>query len=172
MIKKTFLSLMLVAAFTLSGNTQKIAVVDVSKILDNLPAYQEAQTEIDRISASWRQEISQEYDKIKSLYNKYQAEQVLLSEEVKIEREEEIMNREKEVRDMQKKRFGPEGDLFRRRQQLVSPIQDEVFTAIQSYAELKGYDIIFDKSGSAGLLFANEEYDKTDVIAKELGIRN
>ncbi|NNE27092.1 MAG: OmpH family outer membrane protein [Saprospiraceae bacterium] len=161
-------------SFILIGfaTAQRVAIVDISTLLEKLPDYQTAQTEIDKVSARWRQEISQEYDKIKSLYNKYQAEQVLLSEEVKIEREEEIMNREKEVRDLQKRRFGPEGDLFRRRQELVSPIQDQVFAAIESYAQLKGYDIIFDKSGSAGLLYANDEYDKTEEIARELGIRN
>ena len=118
------------------ASAQRVAIVDISSLLEKLPDYQTAQTEIDKVSARWRQEISQEYDKIKSLYNKYQAEQVLLSEEVKIEREEEIMTREKEVRDLQKKRFGPEGDLFRRRQELVSPIQDQVFAAIENYAQL------------------------------------
>ncbi len=172
MIKKAILPMILSLFLSFSMFGQRVAVVDVSQILENLKDYQTAQEEVDKVSAQWRQEISQEYDKIKSMYNKYQAEQVLLSEEVKIEREEEIMNREKEVRDLQKKRFGPEGDLFRRRQELVSPIQDQVFSAIQNYAEVKGYDIIFDKAGSTGLLFANDEYDKTEEIARELGIRN
>lgn len=155
-----------------SMNAQRVAVVDVSGILQDLPAYQQAQQEIDQIAAKWRQDISQEYDKIKSMYNKYQAEQVLLSEEVKLEREEEIMEKEKEVREMQKRRFGPEGDLFQRRQELISPIQDEVFSAIQDYAQLKAYDLIFDKAGAAGLLYASEEYDKTDDIRRELGVRS
>ncbi|MBT8189178.1 MAG: OmpH family outer membrane protein [Bacteroidia bacterium] len=170
-MNKSIFSTLVVLFFTLTAFGQRIAIVDVGQILDNLTEYNQAQAEIDKISANWRQEISQEYDKIKSMYNKYQAEQVLLSEEVKIEREEEIMNKEKEVRDLQKRRFGPEGDLFRKRQELVSPIQDEVFNAIQKYAELKGYDLIFDKAGSAGLLFASDEYDKTDEIARELGIK-
>jgi len=172
MIKNILLSTILIVTFTTINFGQKVAIVDVAQILENLPEYIEAQSEIDKISANWQQEISQEYDKIKSMYNKYQAEQVLLSEEVKIEREEEIMGREKEVRDLQKKHFGPEGDLFRKRQELVSPIQDQVFTAIEKYAESKGFDIIFDKSGSAGLLYANSEYDKTEEVAKQLGIRN
>jgi len=157
---------------SLSMTAQRVAVVDVNSILENLTDYQSAQNEIDQVSAKWRQEIAQEYDKIKSMYNKYQAEQVLLSEEVKVEREDEIMAKEKEVRDLQKRRFGPEGDLFRRRQELVSPIQDQVFTAIEEYAKIKGYDIIFDKAGAAGLLYANDEFDKTEEIKRELGIRN
>jgi len=156
----------------LSVNAQRVAVVDVSGLLENLPAHVEAQSEIDKISAKWRQDISMEYDQIKSMYNKYQAEMVLLSEEVKIEREDEIMEKEKQVRELQKRRFGPDGDLFRKRQELVSPIQDEVFKAIEDYAKVKGYDLIFDKAGAVGLLYANEEYDKTDEIRRELGIRN
>ncbi len=161
---------MLVIGSTISA--QRVAIVNVSGILEDLPSFKEAQTEIDQLSAKWRQDISQEYDKIKSLYNKYQAEQVLLSDEVRAEREEEIMNKEKEVRDLQKRRFGPEGDLFQRRQELVSPLQDEVFSAIEDYAKLKGFDLIFDKSGAAGLLYASPEFDKTDDIRRELGVRS
>lgn len=151
---------------------QRVAIVDVSGILESLPSYQQAQAEVDKVSAKWRQDISIEYDKIKSMYNKYQAEMVLLSEEVKIEREDEIMEKEREVRELQKRRFGPEGDLFRKRQELVSPIQEEVFSAVEDYAKVKGYDLIFDKTSAAGLLYANEEYDKTEEIKRELGIRN
>lgn len=154
-----------------SSNAQRVALVDVSSILEDMAQYNEAQTKIDELSAKWRQDIAQEYDKIKSMYNKYQAEQVLLSEEVKIEREEEIMKKEQEVRELQKRRFGPEGDLFRRRQELISPIQDEVFAAIEDYAKVKGYDIIFDKAGAAGLLYANDEYDKTKELRRELGLK-
>jgi len=160
----------LISSLTLSA--QRVAVVDVTAILENLVDYQKAQNEIDQISAKWRQEIAQEYDKIKSMYNKYQAEQVLLSDEVKLEREEEIMLKEKEVREMQKRKFGPEGDLFRKRQELISPIQDQVFTAIEDYARIRGYDLIFDKASAAGLLYANAEFDKTESIKKELGINN
>lgn len=153
-------------------SAQRVALVDVNEILENLDDYKAAQNEIDKISAQWRQEIAQEYDKIKSMYNKYQAEQVLLSDEVRTEREEEIMEKEKEVREMQKRKFGPEGDLFRRRQELVSPIQDQVYTAIEEYAKDKGYDIILDRSSAAGLLYSNDEYNKTSEIRRVLGITN
>ena len=171
MIKKIFLPALIFLFVSASVNAQRVAIVDVEAILNVLPQYQKAQEDIDKISAQWRQDISQEYDKIKSMYNKYQAEQVLLSEEVRVEREDEIMEKEKEVRELQKRRFGPEGDLFRRRQELVTPIQDEVFNAIENYASSKGYDIIFDKAGAAGLLYANDEFDKTEEIKRELGIR-
>ena len=102
------------------------------------------------------------------MYNRYQAEQVLLSDEVRRQKEEEIMNKEKEVREMQKKKFGPEGDLFKKRQELVAPIQEKVYSAIENFANDKGFDFIFDKGAASGMLFSNERYDKTEDILKEL----
>lgn len=171
MSTKLFFSFVLFALLSLSVQGQRVAIVDVNNILENLDDYQAAQNEIDELTAKWRQNISQEYDKIKSLYNRFQAEQVLLSADAKIEREEEITSKEREVRELQKRRFGEGGDLFRRRQELVSPIQDQVFTAIEDYAKIKGYDIILDRSSSAGLLYLNDEFDKTAEIKRELGIR-
>ncbi|MDX2071907.1 MAG: OmpH family outer membrane protein, partial [Haliscomenobacter sp.] len=110
----------------------------------------------------------QEYDKIKSLYNRFQAEQVLLSDEARRQREDEIVKKESEVREMQRKRFSPEGDLFQRRKELVQPIQDRVYAAIEAYAKERGYDFIFDKGGSAGMIFSNPQYDKTDDIINRL----
>jgi outer membrane protein len=170
MIRKFILVSALALAGIFSIHAQRIAVVDVNDVLAEMPAYQEAQGQLDKLAAQWRQEIAQEYDKIKSMYNKYQAEQVLLSEDARMQREEEIMEKEKIVREIQKEKFGPEGSLFKRRQELVQPIQDKVYGAIESYAGDRGYDFIFDKGGSAGLLFATDEYDKTDDIKKRLGI--
>jgi len=150
---------------------QKIALVDVNEILEELSDYRNAQSEIDNISSKWRQEIALEMDEIKSMYNKFQAEQVLLSDEIKRQREDEIMAKESAVREMQKRRFGPDGDLFRKRQELISPVQDKVFTAIEDLASSRGYDIILDKAGSAGILFANDDYDKTDEVKRKLGIK-
>ncbi len=167
-MKNILLTLALAAVTALSVNAQRIAVVDINAVLESQESYQKAQNDLDKISAEWRQDIAQEYDQIKSLYNKYQAEQVLLSDEVRASREEEIVNKEKEVRELQKRRFGPEGDLFRKREELVSPIQDAVFAAIEDFSADRGYDLIFDKSGATGLLFASEEYDKTADIIKRL----
>lgn len=150
-----------------SASAQKFALVDVNRILENLDDYKKAQEELDKIAAIWKQEIAVEYDKIKAMYNKYQAEQVLLTDDQKKQREEEIMNREKEARKMQKDKFGDEGQLFKKRQDLVRPIQDKVLTAIQDYAALKGYDAIFDTSGSAGIIFYTKELDKTEDILKK-----
>ena len=166
---KKYVSVFMVLFITLSTSfAQRVAIVDVASILEELSDYQNAQKELDKVSAEWQQEIAQEYDKIKSMYNKYQAEQVLLSDEARTSKEDEIVKKEQEVRELQKRRFGPEGDLFRKRQELVSPIQDKVFAAIEDYATNKGYDLILDKSSTGGILFTSEEFDKTEEIKRKL----
>ncbi len=149
-------------------SAQRVAVVDIQAVLESLDDYQAAQKELDRVAAEWRQEIAQEYDKIKTMFNKFQAEQVLLSAEAKKAKEDEIMEAEKQVRDMQKNRFGPEGTLFQKRQDMVRPVQDRVYGAIEDYAEERGYDFIFDKGGTGGLIYSNTEYDKTNDVIRKL----
>lgn len=170
MSKKILLVFVLAATFAFTTDAQKIAYVDVNKILDNMNDYKKAQKKIDDEAAKWRREIAEEYDVIKGMYNKYQAEQVLLSDEVRRQREDEIMNKENAVREMQKNRFGPDGALFKKRQELVQPIQERVYTAIEDYANSKGYDFIFDKGSSSGMIFSNPRYDKTEDIMKELDL--
>jgi len=170
--KKIFLSAIIIIGFMFNMNAQKIAIVDINEILSTLPDYKVAETELDRISAEWRQQIAVEFDKVKSLYNKFQAEQVLLSAEDKAKKEEEIVKKEAEVRELQKQKFGPEGELFTKRQEMVSPIQEKVFAAIEAYAADKGFDIILDKGGASGILFTNPEFDKTADLKKRLNIKN
>lgn len=154
-----------------SSWSQKVGLVDINDVLANYPEYKTAQDELDRVAAGWRQQIAQEFDKVKSLYNKLQAEQVLLSPDDKMKKEEEIIRKEAEVRDMQKQKFGPEGELFLKRQELVAPIQEKVYSAIEAFASDRGYDIILDKGGSAAIIFANPEYDVTQDIKKRLNIK-
>lgn len=169
--KRIIIGFSLVLGLLVNIEAQKIAIVDINEVLSSLPEYQNAQTELDRIAAEWRQEIAQEFDKVKSMYNKFQAEQVLLSADDKTKKEEEIIKKEADVRELQKTKFGPEGALFKKRQEMVSPIQDKVFSAIESYAADRGFDIIFDKGGATGLLFTNPEYDKTADLKKRLNIK-
>ena len=150
------------------GQAQRIAYVDVTAILESLPDYVKAQESLDKTATQWRQEISVEQDKIKGLYSKYQAEQVLLSEEMKKTREDEITAKEKEVREMQRQKFGTEGALFKKREELVKPIQDRVYGAIQQFATDKGFDFVFDKGSASGMLFADAKYDKTEDIKNAL----
>ncbi|HLF64375.1 MAG TPA: OmpH family outer membrane protein [Saprospiraceae bacterium] len=151
-----------------TASAQRVAVVDIQAILESLDDYQTAQKELDRVTAEWRQEIAQEYDKIKTMYNKFQAEHVLLSAEARKAKEDEIVESEKLLRQMEKDRFGPEGKLFQKRQDMVRPIQDRVYGAIEDYAEERGYDFIFDKGGTGGLIYSNEEYDKTSDLIRKL----
>ena len=171
MIKRILSIAALVAIVGYTTSAQRIAVVDIQEILSNMTEYTAAESELDKVASAWRQEVSIEYDKIKSLYNKYQAEQVLLSEADKKNREDEIVEAEAQVRELQKKRFGPEGDLFLKRQELVAPVQQKVFSSIEDFAADRGYDLIFDKAGSTGLLFTSAEYDKTEDLKKRLGVK-
>lgn len=171
MIKKALFLVALVGCLSFTATAQRIAYVDISAVLESLPEYNQAQSDLDNTAAKWRQEIAQEYDKIKGMYNKYQAEQVLMSDDMRQQKEDEIMEAEKTVREMQKKKFGPEGALFKKRQDLVRPIQEKVYAAIEEYAGEKGYDFIFDNNGSTGMVFANPKYDKTDEVKSKLGIK-
>ena len=168
MNKSTWFSILFCLGIFSYAQAQKIAIVDIAYVLDNLSDYTNAQAELDKVAEAWQQEISVEQDKVKSMYNKYQAELVLLSDEMKQQKETEILAKEKEIRDLQKAKFGPEGELFQKRQALVSPIQEKVYGAIQEYATERGYDIILDKGGSSGILFTNERYDKTDDVLRAL----
>ena len=163
-MKRILLAAAAALVLTFSANAQKIAIVDINQVLNSLADYKKAQEDLDKIAQKWRGDIAQQQDVIKGLYNRYQAEQVLLNETQRKQREEEIMNKEKEVREAPRVKFGSDGELFKRRQELVKPIQDKVYAAIERFATDKGYDIILDKSSSAGLIFANPTYDKTSSV--------
>lgn len=156
-------------SFTLSA--QKFAFVDTKYILDNMPEYASAQAELDAISLEWQNEISERYSMIDKLYKSYQAEQVIMTEEMRAEREEEIMNKEREAKALQKQRFGVDGDLFKKRQELILPIQEKIWDAIREYALEGGYMAILDKSSDSGVLYANSKYDKSDNVLRKMGIR-
>ena len=140
MMKRILTLLLLVSAVGYTASAQRIAVIDIQEILSNMKEYSSAEKQLDDVAAGWRQEVSIEYDKIKSLYNKYQAEQVLLSDADKKKREDEIVEAEAAVRELQKRKFGPEGDLFLKRQELVAPVQEKVFSAIEDFAADRGYE--------------------------------
>ncbi len=150
---------------------QRIAFVNTKYILEQMPEYGAAQKELDRLSKQWQEEIDERHQQIKRLRDAYNAEAILLTEEMKRSRLEEIEEREREARDLQKKRFGPNGDLFKKRQELIQPIQDRVYNAIKEVAGTS-YIAVFDIGGqSSNLLFASEKYDKSDSVLRKLGIR-
>ncbi len=148
---------------------QKYAYVDTKYILDNIPEYQDAQDELDALSEKWQKEIEHGYAQIDEMYKKYKAEAVLLPEDIKRKREDEIVAKEKEIKDLQKKYFGPEGDLFKKREELVKPIQEKIYNAIETVATTRNFSFVFDKSGGMTLLWANPKFDISDDVLDEVG---
>ncbi|MCD4746366.1 MAG: OmpH family outer membrane protein [Bacteroidales bacterium] len=148
---------------------QKYAYVDTDYILENIPEYTDAQNQLDDISIEYQTEIEDKFAEIDKLYKNYQAEAVLLPEDMKKKKEEEIINKEKEAKDLQRKRFGKDGDLFIKRQELVKPIQEKVYNAIEEIATDKNYSFVFDKSGSLTILYVNPKYDISDDVLDKVG---
>jgi len=152
-------------------SAQRIAFVNTKYILDQMPEYSAAQKELDKVSKQWQDEIDERHVQIKRMRESYNAEAILLTEEMKRSRLQEVDSREREARDLQRRRFGPNGDLFKKRQELIQPIQDRVYTAVKEVAGTS-YVAIFDVGGqSSNLLFASEKYDKSDSVLRKLGIR-
>lgn len=149
---------------------QKYAYIDSEYILNNMPDYTEAQAELDRLAGVWQQEIEQKFASIDSMYKKYQVEAITLPENMKQKREEAIIQAEQEAKNLQRKRFGNDGDLFKKRVELVKPIQDRVFTAIDEYAKEKGYAFVFDVAGAMTIIYADPKWDINDQIMQRLGI--
>ncbi len=169
-MKKTILIAFFAILVSMPVFAQKYAYIDSQYILGNIPEYNEAQAELDRIAAVWQKEIEAKFKSIDSMYKNYQVEAITLPENLKKNREETIMNAEQEAKNLQKKRFGKDGDLFKKREELVKPIQDRVFTAIEEYAKEKGYAFVFDVSGSMTIVYADQKFDINDPILEKLGI--
>jgi outer membrane protein len=159
--------------FVIVTNTdaQRYAVIDSKYILSKLPEYKDAQDKLDQFSKMWQQELDQKSADLDKMYKDYDAEKVMLSDELKKKREDEIYNKEKELRDLQRQRFGYQGDLFKKREELIKPIQDKVYNAIQKLAVAKLYDFILDKSEGITVIFADPKLDKSDDVLKELGVK-
>jgi outer membrane protein len=153
----------------LPGFGQKYAFVDTDYILNNIPEYTDAQAMLDDLSVEWQKEIEAKFQEIDKLYRDYQAESILLPEDLKKQKENEIIQKEKEAKDLQKKRFGKDGDLFKKRLELVQPIQEKIFNAIQDMAITRNYAFIFDKSSGASLLYADSKFDISDDVLDEIG---
>jgi len=151
---------------------QKYAFVDTEYILNNIPNYKAAQEQLDKFSADWQKEVEAKYAEIDKLYKDYQAERVLLSEDMRRQREDAIVNKEKEAKDLQKNYFGQDGALFKKRQELIQPIQDEIYKAIKDLATENGYAVIFDTSSGPSMIYTNPRYDLSDEVLQKLGYKN
>ena len=153
-------------------NAQRYAVIDSKYILEKVPEYKAAQQKLDQFSEQWQQEIDKKSAALDKMYKDYDAEQVMLSDDLKKKREDELFNNDKELKDLQRKRFGYEGDIFKKRQELIKPIQDRVYNAVQKLAASKLYDFILDKSEGITVIFADPKLDKSEDVLRELGVKN
>jgi outer membrane protein len=170
-MKKSLFIIVCLLTASIYSFAQRYAVIDSKYILEKVPEYKESQTKLNQYSAQWQLEIEKKQADLDKMYKDYDAEQVMLSDELKKKREDELYNKEKEVRDLQKKRFGFEGDLFKKRQEMIKPIQDKVFNAIQKLAIEKAYDFILDKSEGITVIFADPKLDRSDDVLKYLGVK-
>jgi len=150
---------------------QKFGFVDTDYILKHVPEYNNAQKQLDGLSEQWQKEVDAKFKELDRLYKAYQKDQVLLSAEMKRRREQEIVDHEKAAKDFQRQRFGPEGDLFKRRGALVKPVQDRVYKAIQDVADDGLYAVIFDKAGAPTMLYSSPRYDKSNDVILKLGLK-
>jgi len=170
---KKFLITSLLALFLAGGTAfaQKFAWVDTEYIMAQIPQYKQAQDELNKISVQWQKEIEAKYAEIDKLYKNFKDDYLLLTEDLRKKREAEIVEKEKEAKDLQKQRFGVDGELFKKRQELVKPIQDKVYNAVKELADLKGYAVIFDKASDLTMLYTNERYDMSDEVLDKLGYK-
>lgn len=169
-MKKIILSVLFLLAIVTGVNAQRYCIIDSRYILDRMVEYKDAQTRLDQISKTWQTEIDNSMQEVERMYKSYQAERAMLSDEMRKKREDEIVKKEKSAQDLQKQRFGYEGDLFKERQKLVKPIQDKVYNAAQKVATSKGYDLMLDKASGASIFYADPKLDRSDDVLKLLGI--
>ncbi len=161
-----FCVLLMLSSF--NAQAQRSAYVDMDKILGSVKEYETAQRELEQQAERWRQEIAKEYDQIETMYREYQVREPLLSDEMRKSKQEEIVNKEKSVRTLQKERFGPEGELFKKRQSLVKPIQEKVYNEIQKLAKERKYDFIFSAPDGSSIIYASDDKDLTAEIIKRI----
>ncbi|MCT4648158.1 MAG: OmpH family outer membrane protein [Carboxylicivirga sp.] len=169
-MKQILLIVMLFTGQWLVG--QKYAFVDSEYILKNIPAYEAANEQLSQLSAKWQKEVEQRFEEISQLYKNYQAENVFLSNEMKIKRENEIVEKEKKAKQLQQNYFGQGGELFKRRESLIKPIQDEVYNAIADLASENNVAAVFDKASGMGIMYVDTKYDLSDDVLQALGYKS
>lgn len=170
-MKKLVFTFAILLGFAVFANAQKFAFIDSEYIMENIPAYTAAQNQLDQLSSQYQKELESMHAEIEQMYKDFQAESVLLSEDMKRKREDVIISKEKDYKTLQRKYFGPSGDLFAKRQGLVKPIQDDIFNAVQELSNEGSYAVIFDKAGGTTLFFTNPKFDLSDQVLQKLGYK-
>lgn len=168
-MKKVVISLVAIMAMTLSVNAQKFALVDMEYILKNIPAYEMANEQLNQVSLRWEKEVEDLSKEAETLYKNFQGDMVFLTDEQKKKKEQEIVAKEKEASDLRYKYFGPQGELFKKRESLIKPIQDDVYNAIKKVSEERGYQAIFDRASSQSIIFASPRIDVSNLVLEKLG---
>ncbi|MEN2993122.1 MAG: OmpH family outer membrane protein [Bacteroidia bacterium] len=168
---KKCIGLGLVLLFTGGLLAQKVGFVDSQAILEKLPEYKAAEQEIERLTQQWQKEIEEQYARVEQLFQQYREQEPLMSPEMKRRKQEEIEAEERKVRELQRRRFGPNGDLFKQREEKMKPILDRLQQAIQAVAQERRFSIILDRSVGGVLLYGEAAYDVTEAVANKLGAR-
>jgi outer membrane protein len=168
-MKKLIISLCLLTGIAFAANAQKFAMVDMEYIMKNIPSYETANDQLNQVSKKWQSEVEAQMQEVQKMYKNYQTELVFLSDDMKAKREEEIVAKEKAAQELKRSYFGPEGELFKKRQSLMKPIQDEVYSAIQEISKERDLGLVFDKSSSMNVIFTSPKLDISDAILQKLG---
>ena len=169
-MKKLLVSLLIILGVATAANAQKYCIIDSKYMLEKMSDYKDAQAKLDGLSKAWQDEIDNRMAEVDRMYKGYQAEKPMLSDDMRNKRQDEIVAKEKAAKDLQKQRFGYEGDLFKKRQEFIKPVQDRLFNAVQKMASSKGFDMVLDKAGGVTLFYADPKLDKSDEVLKILGI--
>lgn len=169
---KRIIILALVAVSAITASAQKFALLDMEYILKNIPAYERANEQLNQVSRKWQAEVDAINTEAATMYKNYQNEVVFLSQEQKTQKQEAIMKKEKEAADLKKKYFGPEGELFKKRESLMSPIQEEIYNAVKDISELRGYQLVIDRASDNGTIYASPKIDISNEVLQKLGYGN
>lgn len=168
-MKKIILSVIAVIAFSASSSAQKFALVDMEYILKNIPAYEMANEQLNQVSKKWQVEVEKQFQEAQNMYKSYQSELVFLSEDMKKKKEEEIVAKEKAANELKRKYFGQDGELSKKRESLIRPIQEEIYNAVKQVSEEKGYQLIMDRASSTNIIFASPRIDISNEVLVKLG---
>ena len=166
---KKILAVCIFALTFLTANAQKFALVDMDYILKNIPAYERANEQLNQVSKKWQAEVEVLNTEAGTMYKNYQNEVVFLSQEQKKTKQEAIVNKEKEASDLKKKYFGPEGELFKKREALMTPIQEEIYNAVKDISDLRGYSLVVDRASNSGIIFGSPKVDISNEVLQKLG---
>ena len=166
---KKIIMMLMMAVMAITANAQKYALIDMEYILKNVPAYERANEQLNQVSKKWQAEVEALNIEASTMYKNYQNEVVFLSQEQKKAKQEAIMNKEKEASELKKKYFGPEGELFKKREALMGPIQEEIYNAVKEVSDLRGYSLVLDRASNSGIIFGSPKIDISNEVLKKLG---